>query len=64
MTLLTAAGITIAMVGLLLETIGIMAMGYWPLRRRLPSPFPVQGAGFIVFVIGLLIAAAGKMPNE
>jgi hypothetical protein len=61
---LAGLGITIAAIGMAIEGLGIFSMTYWPLRRRLPSPFTVLHIGFAVFVAGLGIYALGRTSDE
>jgi hypothetical protein len=44
-------GFAFASIGLLIEAVGMAAMGYYPLRRRLPiSPLSLAGIGDHHFV--------------
>ena len=57
---LSKASLVLAIVGLGVEGLAVMAMVFYPIRRRLPNPFVVQSAGFGLFVLGLFFYAIGS----
>jgi protein-S-isoprenylcysteine O-methyltransferase Ste14 len=60
MPFLGKMGLVLAIVGLGVEGLAVVAMAFWPVRKRLPNPFVVQSAGFGLFVVGLLLYAIGS----
>jgi hypothetical protein len=57
--ILMLAGFTISVVGLLIEGIGVTAMTFYPVRRRLRmSPFSIVSIGGLCFCGGILFALA------
>jgi hypothetical protein len=46
--------------GLATEFVAVAAMDYWPLRRRLPSPFALMSWGGIAFFVGLAALALAR----
>jgi hypothetical protein len=59
-TALGLLGILITLSGLATEFVAVAAMGYWPLRRRLPSPFALLSWSGIAFYIGVAVLAAAQ----
>lgn len=48
----------VAILGLIIETVGILAMAYYGVRRRLRSnPLALQSCGAILFTLGALTVA-------
>jgi hypothetical protein len=60
MLLIKILGLVIAIVGLAIEGLAVVAMAFWPIRKRLSNPFVVQAVGFGLFVLGLLLYAIGS----
>jgi hypothetical protein len=58
MSNLSAIAVSVSAVGLAIEALAVAAMAFWPLRRRLPNPFALQGLGFCIFLGGFLLHAA------
>ncbi len=55
------AGYTIAVAGILIEGLGMAAVAFYPVRRRLPiSPFSIMSIGGCCFLGGVLLASAAQ----
>lgn len=57
----TGIGITIAACGLLVETVSVIAVTHYAVRRRLPSPLLLRFVGGVLFVCGVGVVVLGRV---
>lgn len=58
-----SAGFVVGVLGLASEGVGALAVVFYPVRTRVPSPFLLMTVGFILFITGPLLAAFGRVMN-